>query len=97
MNMLLAGVFLKRGLRPGGGHFVILSRLTGHEAAAAMALFGKEINGDKAVELATRAATDPQLAWVAVGNLRKGRQMEPWLGTSPCSPSAALMWSMRRT
>ena len=47
---LLAG-FLKRGMHPGGGHFVILSRLIGREAAAAMALFGEEINGDKAVEL----------------------------------------------
>src|SRR3954454_15106478 len=35
--------FLKRGLHPGGGHFVILSRLIGREAAAAMALFGEEI------------------------------------------------------
>jgi enoyl-CoA hydratase/carnithine racemase len=47
---LLAGA-LKRGMHPGGGHFVILSRLIGWEAAAAMALFGEEINGDKAVEL----------------------------------------------
>ncbi len=47
---LLCG-FLKRGLHPGGGHFVILSRLIGREAAAAMALFGEEINGAKAVEL----------------------------------------------
>ena len=47
---LLCG-FLKRGMHPGGGHFVILSRLIGREAAAAMALFGEEINGDKAVEL----------------------------------------------
>ncbi|MGY1915885.1 enoyl-CoA hydratase/isomerase family protein [Blastococcus sp. SYSU DS0973] len=47
---LLAG-FLRRGMHPGGGHFVILSRLIGREAAAAMALFGEEINGAKAVEL----------------------------------------------
>jgi enoyl-CoA hydratase len=47
---LLCG-FLKRGLHPGGGHFVILSRLIGREAAAAMALFGEEINGERAVEL----------------------------------------------
>src|SRR3954463_13719401 len=47
---LLCG-FLKRGMHPGGGHFVILSRLIGREAAAAMALFGEEINGEKAVEL----------------------------------------------
>ncbi|SFP89767.1 enoyl-CoA hydratase [Geodermatophilus dictyosporus] len=54
---LLAG-FLKRGMHPGGGHFVILSRLIGREAAAAMALFGEEINGTKAVELG--------LAWESV-------------------------------
>ena len=54
---LLAG-FLKRGMHPGGGHFVILSRLIGREAAAAMALFGEEINGDKAVDLG--------LAWESV-------------------------------
>src|ERR1700710_1897466 len=71
MNMLLAADlrivardvrlicgFLKRGLHPGGGHFVILSRLVGREAAAAMALFGEEINGAPAVELG--------LAWESV-------------------------------
>src|SRR4051794_25092611 len=71
MNMLLAADlriiatdarlicgFLKRGLHPGGGHFVILSRLIGREAAAAMALFGEEINGARAAELG--------LAWRAV-------------------------------
>ncbi len=71
MNMLLAADlrimardarlicgFLKRGLHPGGGHFVILSRLVGREAAAAMALFGEEVNGARAVELG--------LAWEAV-------------------------------
>lgn len=64
MNMLLAADlrivasdvrlicgFLKRGLHPGGGHFVILSRLIGREAAAAMALFGEEIDGDRARDL----------------------------------------------
>jgi enoyl-CoA hydratase/carnithine racemase len=93
---LLAG-FLKRGMHPGGGHFVILSRLIGREAAAAMALFGEEINGDKAVELglawepldddagedraielATRVASDPNLrgwrsATSAGGRQRRGR------------------------
>ncbi|MGY1813311.1 enoyl-CoA hydratase-related protein [Blastococcus sp. SYSU D00820] len=54
---LLAG-FLKRGMHPGGGHFVLLSRLIGREAAAAMVLFGEEIHGEKAVELG--------LAWEAV-------------------------------
>jgi enoyl-CoA hydratase len=54
---LLCG-FLKRGMHPGGGHFVILSRLIGREAAAAMALFGEEISGTRAVALG--------LAWEAV-------------------------------
>jgi enoyl-CoA hydratase/carnithine racemase len=45
-------------MHPGGGHFVILSRLIGREAAAAIALFGEEINGTKAVELG--------LAWEAL-------------------------------
>ena len=54
---LIAG-FLKRGMHPGGGHFVILSRLIGREAAAAIALFGEEINGARAAELG--------LAWEAV-------------------------------
>ena len=85
---LLCG-FLKRGMHPGGGHFVILSRLIGREAAAAMALFGEEIDGaravelglaweavddaaveDRALELATRVAADPELARAAVGNFR---------------------------
>lgn len=54
---LLCG-FLKRGLHPGGGHFVILARLVGREAAAAMALFGEEIDGARAVALG--------LAWESV-------------------------------
>ncbi|MCZ2838278.1 enoyl-CoA hydratase/isomerase family protein [Modestobacter sp. VKM Ac-2985] len=64
MNMLLAADlrivardarlicgFLKRGIHPGGGHFVLLSRLIGREAAAAMALFGEEVDGEAAVRL----------------------------------------------
>jgi enoyl-CoA hydratase len=71
MNMLLAADlrivardarlicgFLKRGLHPGGGHFLLLSRLIGREAAAAMAIFGEEIDGSRAAELG--------LAWEAV-------------------------------
>jgi enoyl-CoA hydratase len=54
---LLCG-FLKRGMHPGGGHFVILSRLVGREAAAAMALFGEEVDGERAVQLG--------LAWETV-------------------------------
>lgn len=54
---LLCG-FLKRGMHPGGGHFVLLSRLIGRERAAAMALFGEEVDGSRAVDLG--------LAWEAV-------------------------------
>src|SRR5919112_1226675 len=43
--------FLKRGIHPGGGHFVLLSRLVGREAAAAMVLFGEEVDGETAVRL----------------------------------------------
>jgi enoyl-CoA hydratase/carnithine racemase len=82
MNMLLAADlriisrdarlicgFLKRGLHPGGGHFVILSRLIGREVAAAMALFGEEINGDRARELG--------LAWDSVDDdAVEGRALE---------------------
>jgi enoyl-CoA hydratase len=130
MNMLLAADlrivasdarlicgFLKRGLHPGGGHFVILSRLIGREAAAAMALFGEEINGsravelglawesvddaaveDRALELATRVAADPELARVAVGNFRKEvvNAAVSWeVATQFERP--AQMWSMRRS
>ena len=94
---LLAG-FLKRGMHPGGGHFVILSRLIGREAAAAMALFGEEINGAKAVELAQRVAADPELARVAVGNFRKEvvNGAIPW-DVAMQSERPARMWSMRRS
>jgi enoyl-CoA hydratase len=130
MNMLLAADlrivasdarlicgFLKRGLHPGGGHFVILSRLIGREAAAAMALFGEEINGnkavelglawesvddtaveDRAIELASRVAADPELARVAVGNFRKEvvNAAVSWeVATQFERPSQ--MWSMRRS
>jgi enoyl-CoA hydratase len=109
--------FLKRGMHPGGGHFVILSRLVGREAAAAMALFGEEVDGeravqlglawetvddaaveDRALELATRVARDPELARVATANFRKetGPPHVSWeVATQFERP--AQMWSMRRS
>jgi len=54
---LLSG-FLRRGIHPGGGHFVLLSRTAGREATAAMALFDEEVDGDRAVSLG--------LAWRSV-------------------------------
>ncbi len=129
MNMLLAADlrivasdarlicgFLKRGLHPGGGHFVIVSRLIGREAAAAMALFGEEINGtqavqlglawqavddaaveDRARELATRVAADPDLARAAISNFRREvvDGAVSW-DVAMQFERPAQMWSMRR-
>lgn len=50
--------FTRLGIHPGGGHISLLSRVAGREAAAAMAVFGEEINGERAVQLG--------LAWDAV-------------------------------
>jgi enoyl-CoA hydratase len=130
MNMLLAADlrivasearlicgFLKRGLHPGGGHFVILSRLIGREAAAAMALFGEEVNGtravelglawespddaaveDRALELATRVAADPELARAAISTFRK-EVVNGAVGWDVAMQyeRPAQMWSMRRS
>jgi enoyl-CoA hydratase len=49
--------FARIGIHPGGGHFVLLSRTAGREAAAAMGVFGQEITGRRAFELG--------LAWEA--------------------------------
>jgi enoyl-CoA hydratase len=50
--------FLPIGLHPGGGHGALLGRTGIREAAAAMALFGERIEGERAAELG--------LAWAAV-------------------------------
>jgi enoyl-CoA hydratase len=53
---LLPG-FAQLGIHPGGGHFTLLNRAGGREAAAAMGLFGEEVDGERAVALG--------LAWAA--------------------------------
>jgi enoyl-CoA hydratase len=50
--------FMPIGLHPGGGHGALLGRTGAREAAAAMALFGERIHGERAAELG--------LAWTAV-------------------------------
>lgn len=47
---LLPG-FAQIGIHPGGGHLSLLHRVAGREAAAAMGLFGEEVDGDRAVDL----------------------------------------------
>jgi enoyl-CoA hydratase len=53
---LLPG-FAQIGIHPGGGHYTLLARVAGREAASAMGLFGEEIDGERAVALG--------LAWAA--------------------------------
>ena len=47
---LTAG-FLAIGVHPGGGSLTLLERLVGREAAAALALFGESLTGERAHEL----------------------------------------------
>jgi enoyl-CoA hydratase len=54
---LISG-FLPIGLHPGGGHGALLGRTGSREAAAAMALFGEQIDGERAAAMG--------LAWLAV-------------------------------
>jgi enoyl-CoA hydratase len=56
---IVAG-FQRIGIHPGGGHFSLLGRLAGREAAAAVGVFGEEISGTRAREL--------NLAWDAVAD-----------------------------
>ena len=50
--------FIPIGLHPGGGHGALLGRTGAREAAAAMALFGERIDGERAADLG--------LAWDAL-------------------------------
>jgi enoyl-CoA hydratase len=55
--------FARIGLHPGGGHFTLLNRIAGREAAAAIGLFGQEVSGQRAAEvgLAWEALPDDQV------------------------------------
>lgn len=46
-----ASGFLRIGLHPGGGHFALLARAVGPGPAAAIGLFGQEIDGQRAAAL----------------------------------------------
>ncbi len=112
---LLSG-FLRIGIHPGGGHIALLSRVAGREAAAAMAVFGEEIDGeravklglaweavdddqvlDRAMDLATRVAGDPELGRAVIRSFRLETGPPPlaWdVAVQVERPSQ--MWSMRR-
>jgi enoyl-CoA hydratase len=115
-NCRLQAGFLRLGIHPGGGHFVLMNRLAGREATAAMVLFSEEISGaeahrvglawevlpqdrvdTRAMELAARAARDPELSRAAVRSFRRETD------TPGVSWDVALhaerptqMWSLRR-
>lgn len=112
---ILAG-FLRVGIHPGGGHFVLMSRAAGRETTAAMSLFGEEVTGVQAVqsglawacvpdaevvpralELAARAAKDPELARAAVASFRAevGPPGVSW-EVATQAERASQMWSLRR-
>lgn len=108
--------FLRIGIHPGGGHFGLLGRLAGREAAAAMSVFGEEIDGRKATELglawiatdseqveakaldlARRVASDPELARAAARSFRLelGPPAIPWPAALEAE-KAIQMWSLHR-
>lgn len=59
----LAAGFVRLGIHPGGGHFALLARSGGRQAAAAIGLFGEQIDGRRAAEigLAWRAVPDDEV------------------------------------
>ena len=60
--------FARIGIHPGGGHFTLLHRAAGREAAAALGLFGASVTGEEAVErgLAWSAHDDAEVEAAAV-------------------------------
>jgi enoyl-CoA hydratase len=65
---LLSG-FLRVGLHPGGGHFMLLDKIAGPQATVALTMLGEEAIGQKLVDLG--------LAWEAVPDDEvDGRGME---------------------
>ncbi len=69
---LLSG-FLRLGVHPGGGHMMLLAATTNAQAACAMALFGQEIDGERAqaIGLAWAAVDDAQVEDQAMAMARK--------------------------
>lgn len=108
--------FARIGIHPGGGHFALLGRTVGHDAAAALGVFGIEIDGrraaelglawealpedlvePRAIELATTAAADPELARATVRSFRLelGPPALSWAAALEAE-KASQMWSLRR-
>lgn len=73
--------FLPIGLHPGGGHGALLGRTGVREAAAAMALFGERIDGERAAELG--------IAWAAVDDEDVERTAVELAGRAGADPELA--------
>jgi enoyl-CoA hydratase len=69
---LISG-FARIGVHPGGGHYALLYRGAGREVAAAMGLFGEEINGVRAAEtgMAWQAVDDAEVEGAALEFARR--------------------------
>lgn len=59
-DAVLDAGFARIGIHPGGGHFVLLSRSAGREAAAGLGIFGATLTGSRAAALGA--------AWSAVAD-----------------------------
>lgn len=77
---LLPG-FAQIGIHPGGGHFTLLNRVAGREAAAALGLFGDEVDGERAVALG--------LAWAAHDDAEVEQQALALAGRVAADPALA--------
>jgi enoyl-CoA hydratase len=86
---IIAG-FTRIGIHPGGGHFALLCRLVGWEAAAAIGVFGQEVSGARAVELG--------MAWAAAPAAEVPRIANELAATAAADPELArrVVSSMRR-
>jgi enoyl-CoA hydratase len=73
--------FLDLGLHPGGGHTWLLERAVGPQAAAAMLLFGEELDGEAAARtgLAWRCVDDEALLGECVALARRAASAPPEL------------------
>jgi enoyl-CoA hydratase len=82
--------FARIGLHPGGGHFTLLGRIAGWEAAAALGVFAEEIDGTRAAELG--------IAWSAVPDSQVEPTAYELAARAAKDPVLArrIVWSFRR-
>jgi len=82
--------FAQIGIHPGGGHLSLLHRVAGREAAAAMGLFGEEVDGTRAVDLG--------IAWSAHEDSEVDEAARTIAGRAAADPELArrLVRSFRR-